>query len=114
MDRDGTLNVQVMRDGNPIAPATVDEFHLFPGVHEACRKLHDAGFALVVATNQPDVGRGTQSLAVVEAMHAKLSGSRSAIHRACPTHPPTRVANPRRACCSMRPGTSDWTCRGRG
>jgi len=72
MDRDGTLNVQVMRDGNPIAPASVDEFRLFPGVQEACRQLHDAGFALVVATNQPDVGRGTQSLAVVEAMHAKL------------------------------------------
>jgi D-glycero-D-manno-heptose 1,7-bisphosphate phosphatase len=72
MDRDGTLNVQVMRDGNPIAPATVEDFRLFPGVQEACRELHDAGFALVVATNQPDVGRGTQSLAVVEAMHAKL------------------------------------------
>ena len=28
---------------------------------------------LVVATNQPDVGRGTQSQSVVEAMHAKLT-----------------------------------------
>ncbi|HSY53639.1 MAG TPA: HAD-IIIA family hydrolase, partial [Opitutaceae bacterium] len=31
-----------------------------------------AGFALIVATNQPDVGRGTQPQAVVEAMHARL------------------------------------------
>lgn len=72
MDRDGTLNVQVIRDGNPFAPETVDEFRLFPDVPAACRDLHDAGYVLVVATNQPDVGRGTQSQAVVEAMHAKL------------------------------------------
>ncbi|HEX2100606.1 MAG TPA: HAD-IIIA family hydrolase, partial [Candidatus Synoicihabitans sp.] len=31
-----------------------------------------AGFVLVVATNQPDVGRGDQSQAVVEAMHEQL------------------------------------------
>jgi len=42
MDRDGTLNVQVMRDGNPFAPASVDEFRLFPGVPAACRALHDS------------------------------------------------------------------------
>lgn len=72
LDRDGTLNRQVIRDGLPYAPATVDEFELFPGVPEACAQLAAAGYVLVVATNQPDVGRGTQSQAVVEAMHAKL------------------------------------------
>ena len=72
MDRDGTLNLPVIRDGNPFAPANVEEFRLFPGVPAACRELHDAGFVLVVATNQPDVGRGTQSQAVIEAMHNRL------------------------------------------
>jgi D-glycero-D-manno-heptose 1,7-bisphosphate phosphatase len=72
LDRDGTLNVQVIRDGKPYPPQTVDEFHLFPDVPAACAGLASAGFVLVVATNQPDVGRGTQSLAVVDAMHAKL------------------------------------------
>ena len=72
MDRDGTLNVQVIREGLAYAPASVAEFRLFPGVPEACRALHAAGYVLIVATNQPDVGRGTQSLAVVEAMHAEL------------------------------------------
>ncbi len=50
----------------------MDEFRLFPGAPEACRRLKAAGFALVVATNQPDVGRGALAQAVVEAMHAKL------------------------------------------
>jgi D-glycero-D-manno-heptose 1,7-bisphosphate phosphatase len=72
LDRDGTLNRQVVRDGKPYPPQTVEEFELFPGVAQACAQLAAAGFVLVVATNQPDVGRGTQSQAVVEAMHAKL------------------------------------------
>ena len=72
LDRDGTLNRQVIRDGTPYPPQTVAEFELFPGVPEACSQLAAAGFVLVVATNQPDVGRGTQSQAVVDAMHAKL------------------------------------------
>jgi D-glycero-D-manno-heptose 1,7-bisphosphate phosphatase len=72
LDRDGTLNRQVIRDGKPYPPQTVEEFALFDGVPEACAKLAAAGFVLVVATNQPDVGRGTQSQAVVEAMHARL------------------------------------------
>jgi D-glycero-D-manno-heptose 1,7-bisphosphate phosphatase len=72
LDRDGTLNVQVIRDGKPYPPATLDEFRLFDDVPAACRALKAAGFALVVATNQPDVGRGTQPQTVVEAMHARL------------------------------------------
>jgi D-glycero-D-manno-heptose 1,7-bisphosphate phosphatase len=72
LDRDGTLNRQVIRGGKPYPPASLAEFELFPGVPEACARLAAAGFTLVVATNQPDVGRGTQSQAVVEAMHEHL------------------------------------------
>lgn len=72
LDRDGTLNVQVIRDRKPYPPRTVDEFELFPDAASACARLASAGYVLVVATNQPDVGRGTQAQAVVEAMHDKL------------------------------------------
>jgi D-glycero-D-manno-heptose 1,7-bisphosphate phosphatase len=72
LDRDGTLNLQVVRAGKPYPPATLAEFALFPGVPEACAQLAAAGYVLVVATNQPDVGRGDQAQSVVEAMHARL------------------------------------------
>jgi D-glycero-D-manno-heptose 1,7-bisphosphate phosphatase len=72
LDRDGTLNVQVIRDGKPYPPESLEQFRLFPDVPDACARLAAAGFVLVVATNQPDVGRGTQSQAVVEAMHSRL------------------------------------------
>lgn len=64
--------MQLIRGGKPYPPQTVAEFQLFPGVPEACARLAAAGYVLVVATNQPDVGRGTQSQAVVDAMHSKL------------------------------------------
>ena len=72
LDRDGVINRAVVRDGRPYPPASVAEFELLPGVAEACAELKAAGFLLVVATNQPDVGRGTQRREDVEAMHAKM------------------------------------------
>jgi D-glycero-D-manno-heptose 1,7-bisphosphate phosphatase len=72
LDRDGTLNVQVVRGGKPYPPANLDEFRLFPDAPAACRDLKAAGYALVVATNQPDVGRGDQPQAEVEAMNDLL------------------------------------------
>lgn len=72
LDRDGTLNAPLVREGRPYPPGTPEEFVLIDGVEEACSQLARAGYVLVVATNQPDVGRGTQTRASVEAMHAKL------------------------------------------
>lgn len=72
LDRDGVLNPPVVRSGKPYPPQTLEEFQLYPEAPEACALLRKQGFLLVVVTNQPDVGRGTQSLEVVEAMHEKL------------------------------------------
>ena len=72
LDRDGVINRPVVRVGKPYPPASVAEFELLPGVVEACAELKAVGFLLVVATNQPDVGRGTQRREDVEAMHAKM------------------------------------------
>jgi D-glycero-D-manno-heptose 1,7-bisphosphate phosphatase len=72
LDRDGVLNVPLVRDGNPYPPRTLAEFRLMDGVVEACAALKAAGFLLVVVTNQPDVGRGTQTRESVEEMHTAL------------------------------------------
>jgi D-glycero-D-manno-heptose 1,7-bisphosphate phosphatase len=44
-------------------------------VPEALTRLRAAGFHIVVVTNQPDVARGTQQRAVVDAMHDRLASS---------------------------------------
>jgi D-glycero-D-manno-heptose 1,7-bisphosphate phosphatase len=72
LDRDGVLNRPVVRDALPFPPANVSEFELYPDVAEGCRQMKEAGFLLIVVTNQPDVGRGTQTRESVEAMHVVL------------------------------------------
>lgn len=72
LDRDGVVSRSIVRDGLPFAPTQLSEFEILPGVPEACRRLKQAGFLLIVATNQPDVGRGTMKQEIVEAMHAKM------------------------------------------
>jgi D-glycero-D-manno-heptose 1,7-bisphosphate phosphatase len=70
LDRDGVINRAIERDGKPYPPRTLADFEILPGVCEACVKLKAAGYLLVVATNQPDVGRGTIEQSAVEKIHA--------------------------------------------
>jgi D-glycero-D-manno-heptose 1,7-bisphosphate phosphatase len=73
LDRDGVINKPVIREGKPFPPFTVAEFELLPGVVQACARLRAAGYLIVVATNQPDVGRGTLAREIVEEMHDKMT-----------------------------------------
>ena len=72
LDRDGVLNRVVLRDGRSYPPTSVREVEFFPGVSEALAALRQAGFRLIVATNQPDVATGLQQRDVVEAIHDRL------------------------------------------
>jgi D-glycero-D-manno-heptose 1,7-bisphosphate phosphatase len=73
LDRDGVINrVVVGADGIPHPPQRVADVVLLPGVEDACDMLRAMGHVLVVVTNQPDVARGTQSRAAVEAINALI------------------------------------------
>ncbi len=73
LDRDGVLNRARVVDGVPRPPDSVAELELLPGVEDACRRLHEAGLALIVVSNQPDVARGTQTMTEVKALNHELS-----------------------------------------
>src|SRR5579859_7688017 len=72
LDRDGVINRPLERDRKPYPPRNLAEFEILPEVPEACARLKAAGFKLVVATNQPDVGRGTLAHEIVEELHRHL------------------------------------------
>jgi D-glycero-D-manno-heptose 1,7-bisphosphate phosphatase len=81
LDRDGVLNRVVVRNGKPHPPSTLEDFDLYDDAAEGCARLKTAGFLLVVITNQPDVGRGTQARQDVEAMHAKMQSALPSLDR---------------------------------
>ncbi len=72
LDRDGVLNEALVRDGRPYPPASIEELQIVPGAASALARLKQAGFALIVVSNQPDVARGAQTRDAVEAMNNLL------------------------------------------
>jgi D-glycero-D-manno-heptose 1,7-bisphosphate phosphatase len=74
-DRDGVLNRAIVRDGKPYPPGSPEELELTAGAAELLERLKRLGLVLVVVTNQPDVARGKQTRAAVEAIHARMAVS---------------------------------------
>jgi D-glycero-D-manno-heptose 1,7-bisphosphate phosphatase len=103
LDRDGTINREVnyLRD-----PA---QLRLLPGAADAIRRLNEAGFAVVVLTNQSGVARGFLDEATLETIHHRLLGRlarRGAVIDAvyyCPHHPEAGDPPYRKACDCRKP-----------
>jgi D-glycero-D-manno-heptose 1,7-bisphosphate phosphatase len=72
LDRDGVINANLERDGRPVAPTTLAEFRILPGVEGAVQRLKEQGYLVIVITNQPDVANGLTERSTVEAMHDVL------------------------------------------
>ena len=75
LDRDGVLNHAVVREGRPYPPRDADELRIVDGAGEALQRLRDAGYLLIVVTNQPDIARGTTTRETVDAINAKLAAA---------------------------------------
>lgn len=98
LDRDGTINAE--KD----YLHRIGDFQFLPGAPEAIRRLKEAGFLVVVVTNQSGVARGYFGLDEVEALHRHLQGELARFGTAvdafyfCPHHPTEGVGEFRRDC----------------
>src|SRR5690242_10303009 len=68
LDRDGVLNED--SDAYIKSPA---ELHVFAGAPAAVARLNRAAIKVAVVSNQSVVGRGTITLAALDAIHAALT-----------------------------------------
>lgn len=66
------LSLPLVVDGQPRTPMRAGDFEVFSHAAGACRELRDAGFLLVVVTNQPDVARGLLPAGELAVMQAAL------------------------------------------
>lgn len=67
LDRDGTLNVDDLS-----IIASPDDWRPVPGALEAVARLNQAGWRVVIATNQSGLGRGLFDMSTMNAVHAKM------------------------------------------
>jgi D-glycero-D-manno-heptose 1,7-bisphosphate phosphatase len=100
LDRDGVINF----DSDQFIKSP-DEWRPIPGSLEAIARLNQAGFRVVVASNQSGVGRGLFDMATLNAIHAKMhkltaqAGGRIDAVFFCP-----HAADSKCACRKPRPG----------
>jgi D,D-heptose 1,7-bisphosphate phosphatase len=116
LDRDGTLNEERGYIGRP------DQLELIPGAPAQLRRLREAGFLLIVITNQAIIAHGKATEADIARVHAKLDwelGQGGAYLDAvylCPHHPDGGFAGERpelKMVCDCRkpaPGLIDRAC----
>lgn len=66
LDRDGTIIAEKNYLCRP------EDVEVFPGAGAALKRLQDAGFKLIIVSNQSGVGRGYFTLADVDRVNARL------------------------------------------
>jgi D-glycero-D-manno-heptose 1,7-bisphosphate phosphatase len=72
LDRDGVLNEVRMDGATASTPRTVAELQILPTAKADLGRLREAGYVLLVVSNQPDVARGDLSLDAVEEINRAL------------------------------------------
>jgi D-glycero-D-manno-heptose 1,7-bisphosphate phosphatase len=104
LDRDGTLihDIGYLRFAREVA--------FYPWSIDAVRALNQAGFPVVVTTNQSGIARGLLTEPMVEDVHRHLStllgagGARIDAYYYCPHHPEGTVEIYRKRCDCRKPG----------
>ena len=103
LDRDGTINVEREYLHLP------GEFAFVPGAPEAIRLLKDAGFLVIVVTNQSGIARGFFDEAAVHRLHRYMDeqlarhGAAVDAYYLCPHHPLHGSGDYRRVCGCRKP-----------
>ncbi len=104
LDRDGVINV----DHGYVS--TWERFEFLPGVPDALRLLQDAGYLLIVVSNQSGIGRGYYCEADVESLNQAVAqhlGSTVGVTLSefyhCPHHPTEAEGEFRRQCDCRKP-----------
>lgn len=104
LDRDGVLNV------DHGYAHRIDQLDWVDGAQEAVRLLNDAGYTVIVVTNQSGVARGLYSEADIHAFHAHMQdtlqarGAHIDAFYHCPHHPEGSVEDFAVACDCRKPG----------
>ena len=105
LDRDGTINLDTGYVGS------VEELELLPGAAEAIRRMNDAGYLVIVISNQSGVARGYFDIEAVERVNTRLNellkmeGAHIDAFYYCPHLPDAVIPKYAVDCDCRKPGT---------
>jgi D-glycero-D-manno-heptose 1,7-bisphosphate phosphatase len=103
LDRDGVINV------DQGYAHRIDQFEFIPGALSACRRLHEAGYLLIVVTNQAGIAHGYYDERAYQELTAwmrqrfvEAAAPLTAVYH-CPHHPRGKLAAFRADCDCRKP-----------
>ena len=100
LDRDGVVVVPEVRDCKGYAVRRLEDLEFYPDARSSVTRLRDAGFDVLIVTNQPDVAAGLIDEVVLEAIHAEVSATLEVLRiHTCP-----HAAGAGCACRKPKPG----------
>ncbi len=104
LDRDGVINV----DHGYVS--TWEQFEFLPGASEALRELQDAGYLLIIVSNQSGIGRGYYSERDLHTLNQAIADHLDSTHGVtlsgfyhCPHHPTEAEGEFRQQCDCRKP-----------
>jgi D-glycero-D-manno-heptose 1,7-bisphosphate phosphatase len=111
LDRDGVINELVYHEDQGIIDSafTVEQLKLFPWASEAIKKLTEAGYKVVVISNQPGIAKGHLSWQAFSEIRSKMkeelaqNGAFLAGEYYCFHHPEAKVRHLRTDCQCRKP-----------
>lgn len=111
VDRDGTLNRMVYDETHGLydSPRRADQVQLMPGAGVFIKALHQAGYTVVVVTNQPGLAKGTLTETELDTVNRRVQDLLRQEGEAwdalyfCPHHPAGAVAPYARECDCRKP-----------
>ena len=74
VERDGVLNEAPVINGHAKSPLHMADFRIQPGAHAVLQRLREAGFLVIVTTNQPGLADGRLCRSELDLMHRLLAG----------------------------------------
>lgn len=111
LDRDGVINELIYYEETSTidSPFTVEQFRLCSGAGKTIRRLNDAGFLVIVVSNQPGVAKNHFSMATLQQMNEKMAreiktdGAHIDRVYYCPHHPEGKNLDYRTECKCRKP-----------
>lgn len=113
LDRDGTINVEK----NYLYK--IDDFEFIEGVPEAIKMLNDAGYLVIVVTNQAGIARGYYKEEEMRKLHKHINnelkkyGAHIDAYYFCPHHPEHGIGDYKLDCNCRKPksGMLEWASK---
>ena len=72
LERDGVINEAQLVNGHQKTPLHMDEFRIRPDVRPGLNRLKEAGFLVIITTNQPGLANGRLCRSELDLMHTML------------------------------------------